>query len=74
MEVKIGVSQLTREITVETETSAAEVSDRVAQALEKDQLFSITDVSGRTVLVPPAQIAYVELGSENQRRVGFGAL
>ena len=33
-----------------------------------------TDEKGRKVIIPAAQIAYVELGSEHTRAVGFGAV
>ena len=31
------------------------------------------DLKGRKVLIPAAQVAYVDLGAENARPVGFGA-
>ena len=34
----------------------------------------LTDEKGRKVLIPATQIAYVELGSEHARAVGFGAV
>ena len=41
------------------------------QALNRVQL---TDTKGRTVLVPVDKIAYVDLGQEHVRPVGFGTL
>ncbi len=34
----------------------------------------MTDERGRKVLIPAAKIAYVDLGEENARHVGFGSV
>jgi hypothetical protein len=36
-------------------------------------VFVLADEKGGTVLVPADKIAYVELGSAEQRRIGFGS-
>ncbi|MFB9521798.1 DUF3107 domain-containing protein [Streptomyces sp. NPDC087440] len=75
MEVKIGVQHAPREIVLESGQSAEEVERAVADALAgKAQLLSLNDEKGRRVLVPADRIAYVEIGEQAQRRVGFGAL
>lgn len=74
MEVKIGIRNVAREVSVETRTSAADVEAALAEALASQGVFALTDDKGRKVLVPAAQVAYVDLGSENARPVGFGAL
>lgn len=74
MEIKIGVSHINREVVVETDESADDVSAKLADALASGTLFTVADSKGRQVLVPAAQIAYVELGAETARPVGFGAI
>ncbi|GAA3492267.1 DUF3107 domain-containing protein [Streptomyces cremeus] len=75
VEVKIGVQHAPREIVLESGQSAEEVERAVADALAgKAQLLSLNDEKGRRVLVPADRIAYVEIGEQAQRRVGFGAL
>jgi hypothetical protein len=37
----------------------------------KQELVSFEDDKGTTILVPTASIAYVEIGAEQSRRVGF---
>jgi hypothetical protein len=37
-------------------------------------VFTLTDEHGRKVLIPAERIAYVDIGEENARRVGFGAV
>ncbi|MDT0323493.1 MULTISPECIES: DUF3107 domain-containing protein [unclassified Streptomyces] len=75
MEIKIGVQHTPREIVLESGQSAEEVERAVAEALaSENQLLSLVDERGRKVLVPSNRIAYVEIGVQAARRVGFGAL
>lgn len=74
MEITIGVQNLAREIVVETDETADAVAARVSAALKDSSVLELTDAKGRRVLVPAATIGYVELGSEEQRKVGFGAI
>ena len=73
MEVKVGIQMAPRELVVETEASAEEIERRLADALADGTVFALADSRGRTVLVPAAKIAYVELGNTEPRKVGFGA-
>lgn len=72
MEIKIGIRHISREITLDTKESAEKVRSKVTDAITNGSLLEITDDKGATTLVPGAQIGYVELGSEEKRRVGFG--
>ncbi|MGN6792945.1 MAG: DUF3107 domain-containing protein [Streptosporangiaceae bacterium] len=72
MEVKIGIQMAPREILVETESSAEEITQALAAALADGKLFVITDKRGGTVLVPGEKIAYVELDQAEPRQIGFG--
>jgi hypothetical protein len=74
MEVKVGIRNVAREVSVETNSSAAELEAALAEALGNNGVFALTDDKGRKVLIPAAQVAYVDLGTENARPVGFGAL
>lgn len=74
MEIKIGIRQAVRELTVETEASAADVESDFTAALANGSLLVLTDEKGRRILVPAAQITYLDLGQEKARPVGFGAL
>jgi hypothetical protein len=73
VEVKVGIQMAPRELLVETEASAEEIERRLADAVADGTVFVLADSRGRTVLVPAAKIAYVELGNAEPRRVGFGA-
>ena len=74
MEITIGVKNVAREITLESEQTADAVGELVASALASGGLLTLTDHRGRRVLVPAESLGFVELGQEEQRRVGFGAL
>lgn len=70
MDVTIGVQHLPREVVVETEESADAVATAVKKALAGGPL-ELTDSRGRRVIIPGEAIGYVEIGSEEQRKVGF---
>lgn len=76
MEVKIGVTDCSRELVFTSAQSQGEVEELVAAALGNDAkgsaVLSLTDEKGRRFLVQTAKIAYVELGVADTRRVGFG--
>jgi hypothetical protein len=73
VEIKIGVQFASRELTLESTQSADEVEKAIADAvLSKTSLLTLVDDKGRKVVVPADKIAYVELGSPDSRRVGFG--
>lgn len=74
MDVRIGVTQAPRELTVEVDdTEHDDLVARVDAALSGAvDTLRITDRRGRLVIVPAAKIAYVEVGSAEGRRIGFG--
>lgn len=73
MEVKVGIQMGPRELVVETAASPEEIEQALASALADGTLFVLNDSKGKTLLVPSAKIAYVELGTAEQRKIGFGA-
>ena len=74
MEVKVGIQHVAREVVVETQESAADVERQLRESMASGEVFSLADEKGRTVHIPVAHIAYVDLGNEHVRRVGFGAV
>ncbi len=74
MEIKVGIQHVNREVVVESTQSAAEVEKAFADAVGSDGVFSVIDQNGRHVLIPAAKVAYLDLGEENARRVGFGSV
>ena len=74
MEITIGVQNLARELTVESDATAEEIAKAVTDALNGGPVLELTDSRGRKILIPSATIGYVESGSEEQRKVGFGSI
>jgi hypothetical protein len=74
VEIKVGIQHVAREIVLETPDSPDSIEQALEQALAKDSFFAVTDERGRKVLIPASKIAYVDLGHEGSRHVGFGAL
>ncbi|GFG68676.1 DUF3107 domain-containing protein [Mycolicibacter senuensis] len=73
MEVKIGVTDSSRELVINSAQTPDEVEELVTAALGKGtDLLALTDEKGRRFLVQAAKIAYVEIGAADSRRVGFG--
>ena len=73
VEITVGVVDTPREITVESDETAEAITKAVSSEIDKGTLLSLTDSRGRTVLVPSAKIAYVEIGPAASRKVGFGS-
>lgn len=74
VEVKIGVRNVAREITLESAQTAEEVAGLVDDALKNGGTLKLVDEKGRVVVVPTGVLGYVEIGAPEGRRVGFGAL
>ena len=75
MEVRIGVTQSVKEIEVELDDAVREatLADITASISSGEGVLWLTDKRGRTIGVPAAKVAYVEIGSPaDERRVGFG--
>ncbi len=74
MEVKIGVQNVGRELSLESAQTPDEVEAAVAAAFTgKTGVLQLTDEKGRRVIVPTANLAYVEIADAHDRRVGFQA-
>lgn len=74
MEVKIGIQNVSREISVDTDASADEVTAAFTKALSDDGILTLTDSKGGQALIRAEQVAYLDLGKETARKVGFGAV
>ncbi|MFH5878160.1 DUF3107 domain-containing protein [Arthrobacter sp. NA-172] len=74
MEVKIGIQNVGREIVLESALDAEAVAKIVGDAIANGTDLRLTDEKGRQVIIPGSVLGYVEIGAEEVRRVGFGAL
>jgi hypothetical protein len=74
VEVKIGVVYAPRELLVETDRTAEDVEAALAKAIVDGGVFSIQDDKGSRVVVPVDKVAYLEIATPDDRKVGFGRL
>ena len=74
MEVKIGIQNIGREIVLESAQDADDLAKVVADSISKGTELRLTDDKGRQIIIPANVLGYVEIGAEEVRRVGFGAL
>ena len=74
MDIKVGIQHINREVVVDSSDSAKDIEEAFSVALSDDTFLRLTDSHGRQVLIPADKIAYIDLGEENARRVGFGTL
>ena len=74
MEVKIGIQNIGREIVLESSQEADAVAKVVGEAIAKGTELRLTDEKGRLIIIPANVLGYVEIGAEEVRRVGLGAL
>jgi hypothetical protein len=75
VDVRIGVTQAPRDLTVEiSDEERDDAVSRIEAALSgATDVLWLTDKRGRRVAVPAAKLAYVEIGSvDGDRRIGFG--
>jgi len=72
VEVRIGIKHSPRELAFETASTADEVRALVENAIaDESTLLALADSKGRQYLVDTDSIAYIELGGDGGRKVGF---
>ena len=74
MDIRIGIANSPRELSFESTQTAAEIEKAVSTALEADAKFiKLTDDKGKLYIIPTASFSYLEVGTEESRRIGFVA-
>jgi len=76
MEVKLGVTDNPKELEIDIDQSADELTKTLEEALttETRVILWLTDSRGRRVGIPTDKLAYIEIGEENpEKRVGFAS-
>ena len=73
MEVKIGITNAPRELTLESSQTPEQIQQAVSDAVAAaSSLLVLSDDKGKTVFVPTDKLAYVEVAGASPRRLGFG--
>jgi hypothetical protein len=73
-EVRIAVANVNSDLAFESPSTPAEISAAVSAAISTGTPLILTDIRGRTIVVPADRIGFVEIGEQAERRVGFGSL
>lgn len=72
MEVRIGIRDNAGALSFESSLSPKDLTSTISQAIKSGEpLVELSDDKGKTILVPTNSIAFVEIGAEAGRRVGF---
>ncbi len=74
MEIRIGVQNCTREVTLDSEQSPEEIEACVSASLEAGSTLRLEDSKGAIILVPGSTIGFVEIGAPRRGGVGFGRI
>lgn len=76
MDLKIGIAESAQVIEIELpdDVDRDALKAEIEQAMGDDSaVFWVADKKGKEVGVPSGRIAFVQLGSEDTRSIGFGA-
>jgi hypothetical protein len=73
VDVRIGVTDIPRELVLNSSSTPEEIEEQVTAAFKDPKsTLTLVDEKGKRVLVPAAKIAYVEIApADGGRRVGF---
>lgn len=73
MEVRIGIQNSPREVSLDSDSEPDEIAELIAEAWAANKMVTLADSRGSRIIIPTDKIAYVELGPPSKPRVGFGA-
>jgi len=72
VEIRIGIVNAPRELSFESAQSAEELTEQIQAGITSGTgILKLSDDKGRIYIVPTVGIAYVEVGTEESRRIGF---
>jgi hypothetical protein len=73
VEIKIGVQDTAREVSLDSNDTSESVIAAINEAIATGGILTLVYDRGRTVIVPAAKLAYVEISANTKGRVGFGS-
>jgi hypothetical protein len=71
VEVRVWVQGAAKEIIVTVDSPTADVSQSARDAMSTGTIMTLSDKSGRTVVLAGDRVAAIEVGAQTERRVGF---
>ncbi|CAB4750619.1 unannotated protein [freshwater metagenome] len=72
-EVRIGISESSQELHIESDLTPEQVIAAVTAALDSGKSLSLTDTRGRQTIIGNNKISFVEVGQSAERKVGFAS-
>jgi Protein of unknown function (DUF3107) len=72
MEIRIGIVNSSRELTLDSDDTTDVIQETVRKALADSAPLVLKDRRKRQVLIPVDKLAYIEFGDPLDRKVGFG--
>jgi hypothetical protein len=74
VEITIGVQNVSREISIESEDTPEQVAEAVQEAITSGGILRLRDDKGRQLFVPANALGWVQLGETEKGQVGFGKI
>lgn len=72
MDIRIGIVNTARELVFQSTQSAADIEKAIADSVSTDNgTLRLEDDKGHIYVVPSKNLAFVEIGQEKARKVGF---
>lgn len=71
MNIVLGLRGSAREITLDLDLDAQALAARINEAVGAQSILDLTDSKGERYFIPARAIAYVQIASTTERRVGF---
>lgn len=72
VEIRIGIVNTGRELVVQSNQDAADIEKAITQALATENgTLRLEDDKGHIYVVASRNLAFVEIGQEKSRKVGF---
>lgn len=72
MEVKIGLQHVPSEVVINAEGSSEDIQREADQAMAAGTPLKLRDEKGRVLTLNGSLMAYIVIGADEQRKVGFG--
>lgn len=71
MNITIGIRDCARDISIDLDMERDTFISHVNTAVQDLSVLDFTDSKGQQYLVPARSIAYIQIGEQVERRVGF---
>lgn len=74
MIVTVGIQNIAREVRVETDETEEALTAAISHSVQSGEPLVLTSTKGHKTFIPANAIAYVEVGPNEKRSVGFANL